>query len=344
MRRKLCLLPMTICLLAVALQAQDPVFSQFFAAPLQLNPAFAGVTVAPRFTLNYRNQYPGWPNAYTTFAASFEQEIASLNSGFGLQLMSDSAGDGLYTTNYISGIYGYKVKLTNNTFVRIGLEAGMYQARLDWDRLLFGDQIDPIEGPSGPEDNPLLSEETRPEFLNKTVFDASAGLLFYNQDFYAGVSLKHLNRPFENFWKVNDNLYAGRPLRLTIHAGGEFDLGGRNKRGNGTFISPSVMFVKQGDTGQVNVGSYIGSGRIFAGGWFRHNFTLADATIFMVGVREGVFSIAYSYDMTISKLANAPGGTGMTHEISLVINIEDSKELQKKRHASRWNNCFKMFH
>ena len=55
--------------------AQDPVFSQFFAAPLQLNPAFAGVSHAPRFMLNHRNQWPTWPNAYQTYAIAYEQAL-----------------------------------------------------------------------------------------------------------------------------------------------------------------------------------------------------------------------------------------------------------------------------
>jgi type IX secretion system PorP/SprF family membrane protein len=328
---------------ATALQAQDPIFSQFFAAPLQLNPAFAGTTIAPRFTFNHRNQYPNWPNAYITYAASFEQEIASLNSGFGIQVMTDAAGDGLYKTNYVSGIYSYKVQLGRETNVRIGLEAGFYQARVDWDRLIFEDQLDNITGEVDALGNPFLTEENRPASLTSTLFDASAGILFYNRNVYGGISMKHINRPNESFLAINENLFAGRPVRLTIHGGAEFDLGRRNKRGGTAFISPNAMFVKQGDVGQLMVGAYLGTGRIFGGAWFRHNFTLADAAVFSFGVREGIFRIAYSYDVTVSTLADVPGGSGNTHEISLIINLEDSKTLERKRHSARWNNCFKMF-
>lgn len=342
MRRKLPLLLALLGVVVCSVQAQDPIFSQFYAAPLQLNPAFAGTTLAPRFTFNHRNQYPNWPNAYITYAASFEQEIEALNSGFGVQIMTDAAGDGIYKVNQVSGIYSYKVQLGRETNVRIGLEAGLSQARVDWDRLLFGDQIDD-SGIIDPAVSPLTSEENRPESLSSTVFDASAGILFYNRTVYGGVSLKHINRPNETFLAINENLFAGRPLRLTVHGGAEFELGRRNKRGDAAFISPNAMFVKQGDTGQIVLGSYIGAGRVFGGAWFRHNFTLADAAVFSVGVREGVFRIGYSYDMTLSALADVPGGTGNAHEISLMINLEDSKVLQRKRHSSRWNNCFRMF-
>jgi type IX secretion system PorP/SprF family membrane protein len=342
MRRKLHLLVGLLFVLTTSLQAQDPIFSQFYAAPLQLNPAFAGTTIAPRFTFNHRNQYPNWPNAYITYAASFEQEIESLNSGFGIQVMTDAAGDGLYKTNQVSGIYSYRIQLGQETNVRIGLEAGFYQARVAWDRLQFGDQIDDIDGFSS-NGVPFLTEENQPASLTTTLFDASAGILFYNRNVYGGMTLKHLNRPNETFLAINENLFAGRPLRLTIHGGAEFDLGRRNKRGGTTFISPNAMFVKQGDVGQIMLGTYLGSGSIFGGAWYRHNFTLADAAVFSFGVRQGVFRIAYSYDMTVSSLANVPGGTGNTHEIALIINLEDSKVLERKRHSSRWNNCFKMF-
>ena len=45
---------------SIDLKAQDPAFSQFYANPLYLNPAFAGAAPkgAPRTNLNYRDQCP----------------------------------------------------------------------------------------------------------------------------------------------------------------------------------------------------------------------------------------------------------------------------------------------
>ena len=42
--------------------SQDPAFSQFYANPLFMNPAMAGVEGPAKFSLGYRNQWPGATN------------------------------------------------------------------------------------------------------------------------------------------------------------------------------------------------------------------------------------------------------------------------------------------
>ena len=76
--------------------AQDPIFSQFYAMPLQVNPGFAGSAIAPRVGAAYRNQWSGFNNAYRTYALFYEQSLERLNSGIGFNLEGDNAGDGIY--------------------------------------------------------------------------------------------------------------------------------------------------------------------------------------------------------------------------------------------------------
>ena len=213
---KLFILWMTLVTVDAA-WAQDPVFSQFYAAPLQTNPAFAGISFAPRLTLNYRNQWPGLNNAYVTYAATYEQALEGLNSGIGIMLMTDNAGDGIYKVNRFSAIYGYQLQLQDALHVKFGVQAGIIQNTVDWNKLVFGDQIDPLTGPSTGGGNPILSNESPPENLNKSSLDISAGLLIYGQNFYGGVALKHLNSPDESLLGINENLNVGVPLLLTLH-------------------------------------------------------------------------------------------------------------------------------
>ncbi|MGB5929648.1 MAG: type IX secretion system membrane protein PorP/SprF, partial [Cyclobacteriaceae bacterium] len=49
--------------------AQDPQFSQYYAAPLYLNPAFTGASGQGRAGLNYRNQWPSIDANFTTYSA-----------------------------------------------------------------------------------------------------------------------------------------------------------------------------------------------------------------------------------------------------------------------------------
>lgn len=325
-----------ICFLGCVIvgKAQDPVFSQFYAAPLQLNPAFTGNTNAPHVAINYRNQWPSWPEAYVTYAASYDQFFESVNAGFGLSILSDAAAEGLLKNNKVAGYFSYKLQVADDFILKFGTEVAAVQTRLDWDRLVFLDQIDERTGPISPGGTPFPTEEVRPDNTTNTYLDISAGLLAYTSSFYGGISIKHLNTPNESFLEVNNNLNNGLPLRLTLHAGGHITLreGGR-KRGE-IFVSPNLMFVKQSDLGQINGGAYVGMGPIFGGLWYRHTFGNPDAAIFLVGVEQGVFKIGYSYDYTLSSLGL--GRSGGSHEVSLIMNFEGP-------YKPDYNDCLKIF-
>lgn len=330
-----------IALLAAALlwgfraEAQDPVFSQFYASPLQLNPAFTGTTAAPRVALNYRNQ---WPNlagfqTYVTYAASYEQLVPELNSGFGLLLMSDNQAEGTIRSTQAKAVYSYVVRTRSDWSFRFGVNAGLGQAAYDWDRFVFLDQIDPINGPVNP------SAEIRPDISSLTYFDAGAGILAYSSKFYAGLNVQHLNRPDVALLGFNSQLYEGLPMFVSLHTGMQFTLREGNNRQAEAFISPNLLYIQQGDFGQVNGGAYLGLGNFFGGLWYRHAFTNPDAVIVLLGVQKGVFKFGYSYDITVSSLDQ----TGGAHEISMILNFENSEAFKNRRRSNQYNDCFQFF-
>src|SRR3954471_14318401 len=100
----LLLITVTAC---TQLYAQDPQFTQFYANPLYLNPAFAGSVHCPRICLNYRNQWPALTGTFITTSASYDQQIAAISSGIGILVMTDNAGEGTLNTTDLSGIYSY---------------------------------------------------------------------------------------------------------------------------------------------------------------------------------------------------------------------------------------------
>src|SRR5258706_11853594 len=88
-------------LVSGAALAQDPEFTQFYANPLYLNPAFAGSQRCPRMCLNYRNQWPALTGTFVTESASYDQRVEPIG-GLGLLFLNDKAGEATLTTTNIS--------------------------------------------------------------------------------------------------------------------------------------------------------------------------------------------------------------------------------------------------
>ncbi|MBM3453456.1 MAG: type IX secretion system membrane protein PorP/SprF, partial [Bacteroidetes bacterium] len=66
------LIPVIIFLVSFESVAQDPTFTQFYANPIYLNPAFAGSHGCARIASNYRNEWPQLTGNYVTYAAAYD--------------------------------------------------------------------------------------------------------------------------------------------------------------------------------------------------------------------------------------------------------------------------------
>lgn len=315
-------------------KAQDPIFSQFYLTPLQLNPGLAGLNEGPRFSINYRNQYPGFNNAYRTYALSYDQFFPGINSGAGFWLLSDDAGDGILKTIKAAGIFSYQLELNRNLFLKSGLEVGVVQTTLNWNKLLFGDQIDDYLGPISPGGIPYPTEEDSPDKNNVVYPDLGMGMTLYGGTMYAGVSIRHLNRPKPEFLNINPSLSEGIPMRWTVHAGASYRILKEmfNSRHRMT-LSPSVIFVQQGPFQQFNGGVTLDTGPFSVGGFFRMSSGHAESIIGTIGLRTNKLRLGYSYDYTISGFPLSGG----THELGLLLTLNNGER------ESRYNDCFQIF-
>ena len=127
--------------------AQDALFSQYYANPLYLNPAFAGTNVCPRLAFHFRDQWPSMPGTFMTYTASYDEHFDKLSGGIGVLLMGDRAGEGGIINTYTASLmYSFKLKVTKNFNLRFALQATYENRGLNWDKLVFGDMIDPKYG------------------------------------------------------------------------------------------------------------------------------------------------------------------------------------------------------
>ncbi len=320
-------------LLSFILKGQDPVFSQFYLAPTQLNPAFVGNNIGPNFYLNYRNQWPSINQAYVTYAASYDQFFENANSGIGLVLVADDAGNGLLQNNKAMLQYSYRLRVNRKLFVKAGLEVGALQTRLAWDQLVFFDQLDPQFGANTPGGGIIPTSETPPDQTSLYNFDLGFGVAVYSKEFYGGISLKHLNTPQLTFFEDADNLSGGLPMRMVLHAGWQISPAGDQYRPGDPMLSPNIIFVNQGTFRQINLGLHGGLGPVFGGIAYRHAWTNPDAIILSIGFRSGLVRFGYSYDITVSSLSVNSGGA---HELGLNFILNYDKPVN-------YDDCFGLF-
>ena len=116
-----------LCLSWTPGRAQDPVYSQFFATPIQINPAFAGLSEDAHISSVYRLQWPGISASYNTFALGYDQFFDASNLGLGFQINRDAAGNGALGTSRISTMLSYRLNINDETYIRGGIEASLIQ-------------------------------------------------------------------------------------------------------------------------------------------------------------------------------------------------------------------------
>ena len=142
MRKLLGIFFLITMLVGSSVHGQDPHFSQYYAAPLYLNPGFTGTTKQHRFISNVRVQWPAIAKTYTTYAASYDHFKPSLNSGFGVLATTDKAGSADLKSTNIAALYSYKVQLAEKWVVSPGVYIGYGIRDLNFNKLVFGDQLD----------------------------------------------------------------------------------------------------------------------------------------------------------------------------------------------------------
>ena len=305
----------------IRVNAQDVIYSQFYSNPLYLNPALAGAKLSQRITLNYRNQWPSIKKGYVSYSATWDQQFDKISGALGVIVNADVGGGGIYNRFSASGIYAYRLQATRNIVLNAALQAGFNQYKLDWNKLVFGDQMIDVRSAS--------LEQTRedlPPKLNIGNVDFSAGFLAgYKQSLYFGAALNHLTRPDVAFYEGNTNRMN---MRWTIHSGMMIDfvqgMDGEDLRNFS--ISPNIVYVQQGNFHQLNAGMSINMFPLVTGLWMRHNFGNPDGFIVLLGFQQKNYKIGYSFDYTVSRLTARSGGA---HEISITWLFHKSMSIHK---------------
>ena len=311
---------------------QDAHYSQFYANPLTLNPAFAGTASCPRFSIIFRDQYPLIPRNFITFSGSYDQHINELHGGLGLLASADLAGGGIMQTYQVSAIYNFRVQVSRQLNWQFALQAGYCHTSLNWNKLQFATEL------INPDALPDLPKEFS-NLLSKSQFDLSFGTVGYTPFLYFGIAVHHLLPMQTSFFRSLEKTVKKWEPKWTAHIGGKITVIQKVKTDSSIgdlFIFPNIVFISQGNFHYLHEGVYFNIYPFTIGAWLRHNFKGCDAFIISCGIEYKLFRVGYSYDFNLTKLV----GTGGAHEVSLQFVIpcnKDSKGKAAQKRGSRYS-------
>ena len=321
---------MILLINAVIAFGQDPSFSQFFASPLNINPALtARINSKWRVIANVRDQWIGPASPYASSTISYDtralEKYMSETSVFGIggMLMYNSSMRGIHKASFASLNFSYNVLLAEGDAEhRIGIGiGGIYGNKtVDFSRLYFAEQFIG----TGFDQNLPTGESSLSEM--KPYLSSTAGVLYSISSTYSnfdiGAAAFHLNKPKQTFLE-DKNQYL--PIRYVAHANFETYLTDE------FLFNTNAIYQQQAATNYFSVGGAIGyyltrdysnqtDVLLNAGLWYWSN----NAIVPYLGFTYQSFQVGLSYDITISKLRQAERKP-KTFEISLIIR-GDKKE------------------
>ncbi|MDX9902763.1 MAG: type IX secretion system membrane protein PorP/SprF [Bacteroidales bacterium] len=297
---------------------QFPMYSQYVMNGFLLNPSYAGSDYYTTFGLTVREQWMSFPEAPSTYAASFQTRILNDSYitkstavrkkidrptrggrvGLGGYLFSDH--NGIMHRTGLQLAYAYHLPLLNEQQLSFGLSLSAYQYFVD---------ISGAVMPPGVNDE-LLNNYDQVVYIP----DANFGISYMTRRYYAGFSMTNL---FRGALMIGNGSENGRS-----QLGHYFLTGGmRFYAGTEWIIEPSIM-LKSSDmvlkSAQMDITARVYYNEDY---WLGLSYRTEDAVVLMAGLKVDRFYLGYAFDFTLSEIRSYTYGT---HELTVLARFGDN--------------------
>ncbi len=308
--------------------SQDPFFSHFFNNRSQFNPALTGIGGSLSFQAKQKSQWSraGHP-AYQSTTIGMEETILCHFLDYGFFFNYDKEGAGAFETFEPGGRIAATLAFKNapNFNIRIGASLKLGWKRLDFNQLIFSDQLDPRYGFTG-----QSSAFTPPDggFV-QTYLSPAAGIAFrwLSDERQAKVIDITAGAAVHNGLSVGDQLFghtesvlgldARIPLRWNVFGDIKWYL--VQNRTQFFSVNPQILYQRQLDLSYLEAGAQFGFSRTFAIGLFYHHSEtilegVDDSNWFSINSTVGIrlekdrrMDLGLSYSTNISGVRNIVG-------------------------------------
>ena len=296
-------------------------YSQFYNAPMFLNPALTGQIGEDLFRLNghARNQWSGVSSTqylYETQSGGVDLSLAKKRLGIGLYFLRDNAGGGIFNTTQILPSISYSFIIGDNTLT-FGGQPLINISQFDIGKV----------GPPGA-NFPVVGQDFKP---TSTYFDANAGVNFKWDLYYLianlGIASNNLIEAPQRFMKNGGGALGVKvPRSYKTYALLDFDMTERMKLFPGFYgsfqaLSTNLVMGSNFSYKILKGGTYGNS--IILGIWLRTNDGNLESVIPKFGMKMNKLQIMGSYDanVSMSKTGNSKYLDGITNtfEISIIF-------------------------
>ncbi len=311
MNQKLPILTLLFLSVFSFLQGQDLHYSQFYNAPLTINPALTGIFNGDqRISGSIRDQWRSVPVPWFTVTLGYDQKFYPKKKkgsffGAGIHFNYDRQGDSNLSLSNLNLSGSYNLVVNRNNVITLGLLAG-YSFRgfdtqnLTWDKQWNGTQF--VQGADSGENF---------NFTRINFFESAAGLNYRFQmssrtKVDLGIGAWHLLEPNVAFYSTDD---ISLPRRFSAYAIGGFKLVDKLD------LQLDVLYQFQGPYDELLFGGYLQyylntkrgrqtTLRVGAG------YRTSQAFYPKVALKFNEIFVAFSYDIDLSNFDQHTSGRG----------------------------------
>ncbi len=283
------------------LQAQqDAQYTHYTNNMNVVNPAYAGSKGTLSLGMLGRTQWVGFDDAPKTFTFAAHAPVGE-RMGLGLSMISDAIGPVKEQNIYVD--VSYTIPTSETTKLAFGLKGGLSIMNVNLTEL------------SLPETSPLMDPSFSSD-LNNTYPNFGAGLFFYSDKYYVGLSVPNIIESLHFDQSIGD---ASEVMHGFLTAGYVFSLTDKLK-----FKPATLVKVAKGAPVSFDVsGSFLINEKFEIGANYRYDDSVS-GTFLLNTSRD--FRIGYAYDYTISNFGDYNSGS---HEIILLWDIQMIKDNVK---------------
>ncbi len=311
---------LSLLLLIVTAQAQDPIFTQYFMIPQSINPAFTAFMETTSVGVMHRSQWPDAKLKINSSYAFLNTWAEDWQSGFGVSFLSQRESFTDYSLNQVNVSYAYRVQISDFWYFHPAIEIGYGSKSYGFQNLILEDQINIGNGTVDPTSDDPLALNNKASYM-----DIGAGFRFNNENSWIGLSLRHLNKPEISFTQAGNV-----PLDMFFSISGGYQI----PMPNNIFpfdsrLQVTANYMQQSRFNRFDLGAGLIFERFFLGAIAAtspsrssDNAPLLTSVNPYLGIQYEHFKVGYSYDVMLNNM----GRSGGIHEFTLLYQFDWEKQ------------------